>query len=181
MEMASPRNEKKVQSLNGKVAVLNRFVSRVTDKCLPFLPTLKKSFEWMTECQQAFENLKAYLSSLSLLSPSKLGEELFLYLAVSSAAVSAPLVREEDRVQKPIYYTSQVLRGTEERYLLMEKLAFALVTAACKLKPYFHAHTVVVLTDKPLRHAMSNLEATGRMALWAIELSEFDVQYPVLP
>ena len=59
----------------------------------------------------------------------------------------------------------------------MEKLAFALVTAARKLNPYFQAHTVNVLTDKPLRRAMSNLEAAGRLALWAKELSEFDIQY----
>ena len=59
----------------------------------------------------------------------------------------------------------------------MEKLAFALVTATCKLKPYFQAHTVVVLTDKPLRRAMSNPEAAEQMALWAIEFSEFDVQF----
>ena len=49
MEMASPRNIKEVQCLNDKVVGLNRFVSRVTDKCLPFFRTLKKSFEWMAE------------------------------------------------------------------------------------------------------------------------------------
>ena len=96
-----------------------------------------------------------------MLSHFKPREELFLYLAISSAAVSTTLVREEDKVQKPIYYTSQALRGAEERYPLMEKLTFALVTVACKLKPYFQAHTVVVLTDKHLRPAMSNLEAVG--------------------
>jgi len=52
----------------------------------------------MAECQQAFEDLKVYLSSPPLLSPSQPGEELFLYLAVSFAAVSAALVREEDKV-----------------------------------------------------------------------------------
>ena len=57
----------------------------------------------------------------------------------------------------------------------MEKLAFALVTTARKLKPYFQAYTVVVLTNKPLQRAMSNLETAKWMALWAIELSEFDV------
>ena len=45
MEMKPPRNVKEVQSLNGKVAVLNRFVSRVMDKCLPFFCTLKKSLD----------------------------------------------------------------------------------------------------------------------------------------
>ena len=59
----------------------------------------------------------------------------------------------------------------------MEKLAFALITAARKLKPYFQTHTIVVLTDQPLKRAMSSPEAVGRMALWAIKLSEFDVQY----
>ena len=84
VEMVSPKNVKEVQSLNGKVAALNRFVLRATDKCLPFFRMLKKSFEWMAECQQAFEDLKAYLSSPSLLSPSQIGEKLFLYLVPDS-------------------------------------------------------------------------------------------------
>lgn len=97
----SPKNVKEVQSLNGKVVALNKFVSRATDKCLPFFRTLKKSFEWTVKCQQAFEQLKAYLSSPPLLSPSQPREELFLYLAVSSVAVSVALVREEERFKNP--------------------------------------------------------------------------------
>ena len=50
IEMAPPKNVKEVQSLNGKVAALNRFVSRATNKCLPFFRKLKKSFEWTSEC-----------------------------------------------------------------------------------------------------------------------------------
>ena len=59
----------------------------------------------------------------------------------------------------------------------MEKIAFALVTVAHKLKSYFQAHTMVILTDKPLWWAMSNLETVEQKALWAIELSKFDIQY----
>ena len=59
----------------------------------------------------------------------------------------------------------------------MEKLTFALVMVARKLKPYFQAQTVIILTDKPLRRAMSNPDAARRLALWAIEFSEFDIQY----
>jgi len=149
--MVPPKNVKEGQSLNGKVVVLNRFVSRATDKCLSFFCTLNKSFEWMIEHQQAFEDLKAYLSSPPLLSPSKPGEELFLYLAVSSAAISAALIKKENKVQKLVYYISRALRDAEERYPPMKKLAFTLITAAHKLKPYFQACTVVILTDKPLR------------------------------
>ena len=111
MELTPPKNVKKVQSLNGKITALNRFVSRATDKCLPFFRTLKKSFEWMAKCQQVFDDLKAYLSFSLLLSLSKLGEELFLYLAISPAVVNAALIREEDGVQKPIYFTSRAFRG----------------------------------------------------------------------
>ena len=77
-----------------------------------------------------FDNLKAYLSSPPLLNPSKPGEELYLYLVVSQAAVIATLVREEDGSQRPVYFTSRALQGAEERYPQMEKLAFALITAA---------------------------------------------------
>ena len=176
MELEPLRTVKAVQSLNGKVAALNRFISKATDKCLPFFRALRKSFEWTDECEKAFEELKKYLSSPPLLSPSMPGEELYLYIAVSQAAVSAALVREEGGSQRPVYFISRAFRGVEERYPQMEKLAFALITAARKLKP-FQAHTIVVLTDQPLKKAMSSPEAAGRMALWAIELSEFDVQY----
>ena len=138
---------------------MKRFMSRATNKCLPFFRTLKKSFEWTAECQQAFEDLKAYLSSPPLLSPSQPKEELFLYLAVSLTAVNVALVREENKVKKPVYYASRALHDAEERYLPMEKLTFTLVTATRKLKPYFQAHTMIVLTDKPLQRAMSNPEA----------------------
>ncbi|XP_075675219.1 uncharacterized protein LOC142644517 [Castanea sativa] len=129
MEISPPRTVKEVQSLTSKIAALNRFVSRAMDKCLPFFRTLKRSFEWIDECQKAFKELKVYLSAPPLLSPSMPGEELFLYLAVSSAAVSATLIREEGKVQRPMYFISRALREAEERYPQMEKLAFALVTA----------------------------------------------------
>ena len=59
----------------------------------------------------------------------------------------------------------------------MEKLAFALVTTARKLRPYFQAHTIVLLTNHPLRKAISKLDAAGQLIQWLIELSEFDIDY----
>ena len=137
MELEPLRTVKEVQSLNGKIAALNRSILKATDKCLPFFRTLRKSFECTDECQKAFENLKVYLSSPLLLNPSKPGEELYLYLAVLQATVNTALVREEEGSQRPIYFTSRVLREVEERYPQMEKLAFALITAMRKLKSYF--------------------------------------------
>ncbi|XP_065630573.1 uncharacterized protein LOC112003347 [Quercus suber] len=177
LDMKPPGNVKEVQSLTGRVAALNRFVSKATDKCLPFFKVLKKAFEWTDERQKAFEDLKIYLTKAPLLSPSVPGEELYLYLAVTPYAVSSALVREENKVQRPVYYTSKALRGAEGRYPLMEKLAFALITTSRKLRHYFQAHVINVMTDHPLKKAMNKLEAAGRLVQWAVELSEFDIKY----
>ena len=144
--MSPLKNIKEVQSLNGRVTTLNRFISWAMDKCLPFFRILKKAFEWTDECQNAFERLKAYLASPPLLGPSKPNEELFMYLALSFTTDNSALIREEDCIQLPVYYISQALRGAEERYPPMEKLSFSLITIACKLNPYFQAHTIVVQT-----------------------------------
>ena len=105
--MVSPRSVKEVQKLTGRIAALNRFVSRATDKCLPFFKTLKRAFAWTDECEAAFQELKRYLSNPSFLSSSKGGENLYLYLVVSTTAVSAALIREEAKKQLPVYYVSQ--------------------------------------------------------------------------
>ena len=85
---------------------LNRFVSRATDKCLPFFKILKKAFQWTEECEEALTKLKEYLTQPTLLSLSVIGEKLHLYLAVSNTTVSLTLTREEEDVQRPVYYTS---------------------------------------------------------------------------
>ena len=62
-----------------------------------------------------------------LLSPSVMGDKLYLYLAVSNTAVSSALIREEGNIQKPIYYTSQAFQGEEASFPRMAKIAFALL------------------------------------------------------
>ena len=54
LDMKPPQSIKEVQSLIDRVAALNKFVSKATDKCLPFFKVLKKAFEWTNECQKAF-------------------------------------------------------------------------------------------------------------------------------
>ena len=163
LDMEPPRNIKKVQSLTGQVDALNRFVFKATNKCLPFFKVLRKAFEWMDECQKAFQDLKAYLTAAPSLSPSIPRKELYLYLAVFPQAMSSALIREEGKIQKPVYYTSQALRGAKGRYPMIEKLAFTLVMASRKLKDYFQAHVIDVLTDHPLKKAMNKLKAVGRL------------------
>ncbi|XP_022871367.1 uncharacterized protein LOC111390542 [Olea europaea var. sylvestris] len=112
-----------------------------------------------------------------LLSKPKPGEILQLYLAVSNEAISPVLIREEGTTQLPIYYTSKALLSMETRYPDMEKLTLALITASKKLRLYFQAHTIHVLTNFLLRHVLQKLDASGRLLKWAVELSEFDLVF----
>ena len=157
--MSSPRTTKEVQSLTGRVAALNRFISKAIDKCLPFFKTLKKAFAWTEECEIAFQELKHYLSNPPLLSPSKEGEDLFLYLAISVIAVSATLIREENKVQLPVYYVSQAFQGAKARYPCIENITFALIVASRKLLPYFQANPIIVMTDQLIKKTVNKPEA----------------------
>ncbi|XP_013629257.1 PREDICTED: uncharacterized protein LOC106335311 [Brassica oleracea var. oleracea] len=179
IKMVSPKTKREVQRLTGRVAALNRFISRSTDKCLPFYDTLKgnKKFEWSEECKKAIQQLKHYLATPPVLAKPVEGEPLFLYIAVSATAVSGVLSSEERSEQKPIFYISKTLLDAETRYPLMEKLAFAVVTSARKLRPYFQSHTILILTAFPLRTILHSLSQSGRLAKRAIKLSEYDVEY----
>uniref|UniRef100_A0A804ICR2 RNase H type-1 domain-containing protein n=1 Tax=Musa acuminata subsp. malaccensis TaxID=214687 RepID=A0A804ICR2_MUSAM len=114
-EMHSPRSVKEVQRLAGRMATLSRFTS---------------------ECEEAFQKLKACLTRLPQLASPELGETLSLYLAASPQAVGSVLVREVPPTQQPIYYVNHIL-----------------------LRPYFQAHTIKVITDQPLQQILSNFDA----------------------
>ncbi|KAK0582161.1 hypothetical protein LWI29_022202 [Acer saccharum] len=100
-----------------------------------------------------------------------------MYLSVSEAATSSVQVRQEEGIQKPIYYTSKALLPAETRYSPAEKMALALITAARKLRPYFQAHKIGVYTNCPLKLILQKPEVSDRLTKWAIELSEFDIEY----
>ncbi|XP_022849909.1 uncharacterized protein LOC111372001 [Olea europaea var. sylvestris] len=137
----------------------------------------RKKFQWTSKCEKAFEALKKHLGKAPLLSKPQPDESLLLYLAVSDVAVSAVLIREENKRQLPVYYISKTLLPAETCYPDMEKLALALITASRKLRPYFQAHSIQVLTNFPLKQVMQKTGASGHLLKWAIELSEFDLTF----
>ena len=117
--------------------------------------------------------MKTYLAQLPKIANPAEREVLVLYLAVSEHVVSAVLVAE----QIPVYYVSQALAGVEMIYPLIEKFAYALVMASRKLRPYFEAHKILVLTDHPLRNVLQKLNAFGRLLKWAVKLSRYDLTF----
>ena len=104
-KMGPPRNIKDVEKLTGCMAALNRFISRLGEKGLPFFKLLKKTykFEWTEEANEAFKKLKAYLTSSPVLTPPNKDEDMMLYISATSTVVSMAIVverEEEGRVYK---------------------------------------------------------------------------------
>ena len=112
--MGPPRSVKDVPKLTGCMAALNRFISRLGEKGLPFFKLLKKTdkFEWTKEANEALKKLKAYLTSSLVLTPPKKDEDMMLYITATSIVISTAIVieREEERrvykVQRPVYYVT---------------------------------------------------------------------------
>nr|GFA29815.1 reverse transcriptase domain-containing protein [Tanacetum cinerariifolium] len=182
IDLPSPKCLKDVQKLNGKLASLNRFLSKSAKKSLPFFKTLKKctkksDFQWTPKAEGAFKEMKQSIAELSMLTAPKEKKELIMYLAVAKEAISAVLMTERDGKQVPIYFVSRALQGPEINYTPMEKLILALVSASKWLKRYFHVHTIVVITDQPIKQLLSNPGVTGRLLKWRFKLGEHDIQY----
>ena len=111
------------------------------------------------------------------MSSLKLDEVLFAYIAVAPYAVSLVLIRVDCGVQRPVYYVSKSLHETEVRYLPLEKAILAVVLGTRKLPHYFQVHTVVVLTQLPLKAILWSADYTGRVAKWGTILEVFDIKY----
>jgi hypothetical protein len=177
LELQLPQTTKQLHQLTGRIAALSRFISRSTDKCFPFFKILKKAFEWNNKCEEAFGKLKEYLTNPPLLSRPDEGEILYLHLAVSPSAVNSALVCEDSGIQKLVYFTSKALHGADEKYPQIEKLAFALIVSARRLRPYFQSHVIRVLIEYTMKKILQKPDISGRLVNWSVELGQFDIEF----
>jgi hypothetical protein len=200
-QIQAPKTVKDVRRLTGCVAAMSRFISKSTERALPFFKILKEAgpVAWTPEADAALQDLKTYLSTVPTLVAPKPQEPLLLYLAATNQVVSAALVaqREVDEaattatvpsgeesepvparsdavqdkeeqssgdsakikarkkvVQRPVYFISSLLPGARSRYSGVQKLIFGLIMASRKLRHYFQAHEIMVVTRFPLQRIL---------------------------
>jgi ribonuclease HI len=183
LRMEPPSTKKGTQRLTGRLASLNRFISRSAERNLPFFEVLKSAevFQWGPAQQKAFEELKQYLIDLKTLTPPVSGAPLLLYVAASHSAVSAALIQEklegQTKKQVPVYFVSEVLSLSKKNYTKLEKVLYVVLMASRKLRHYFQAYHIIVPSSQPLKDIMRNREVTGRIGKWVAELNEFTIDY----
>ncbi|GKF45343.1 reverse transcriptase domain-containing protein, partial [Tanacetum coccineum] len=161
-DMQSPRTLKEMQSLSGKLAALKRFLSRSAEKSLPFFETLKDitkenndEYCWTESAEKAFQEMKKFIVELPLLTTPAKEETLYVYVAAATKAVSAVLLAQEKGKQSSIHYVSRTLNEAERNYAPLEKLDLSLLHMSWRLRRYFEAHPIKVITDQPLKQILN--------------------------
>ena len=122
-------------------------------------------------------NLKSISLIHLIMSSLETDEVLFAYITVAPHAVSLVLIQVDSGRQRPVYYVSKSLHEAEIRYLPLEKAILAVVHGTRKLPHYFQVHTVVILTQLPLKTILRSANYTGRIAKWGTILGAFDIKY----
>ncbi|GJZ06230.1 reverse transcriptase domain-containing protein [Tanacetum coccineum] len=173
-----------MQSLLRKLGTLNRFLSRSADKSFPFFETLKDikkenkdDYRCTEDVEIAFQELKKIILNLPSLTTSVPNETLYIYLAASKEVVSAVLLTEQKGSQCPVHYVSRTLHDAKRNYAPLEKIALALLNVSRRLRRYFEAHPIKVITDQPIKQILNKTETFGKLAKYSAELDAYDITY----
>jgi hypothetical protein len=139
--MGAPATIKDVQKLTGCMAALNRFISRLGERGLPFfkLPKCQDKFQWTDKAKRALQDLKHHLQSPPVLTAPLPGEDLLLYIAATTHVVSSIIVVERGKeghafgVQRPVYFVSEVLSESKVRYPAVQENCAITLTSTISL------------------------------------------------
>jgi ribonuclease HI len=188
VDMGPIKNLKGVQRVTGCLAALSRFIAQFGERSLPLYKLMKKSghFTWTPEVQEALDSLKNLLKSPPIPTAPTAEELMLLYISATTQVVSVVLVVEREeparsqKVQRPVYFVSEVLSDSKTHYSQMQKLVYTILMTKRKLRHYFGAHPIMVVSKYPLREVIQNPKAKGRIAKWALELMGQNIMYAPL-
>ncbi|GKA60029.1 reverse transcriptase domain-containing protein [Tanacetum coccineum] len=121
--------------------------------------------------------MKKFIVELPLLTTPVKEETLYVYLAAATEAVSAVLLTERKGKQCLIHYVSRTLNEAERNYAPLEKLAMSLLHMSRRLRRYFEARPIKVITDQPLKQILNKAQASGKLEKYSVELGAYNITY----
>uniref|UniRef100_A0A2N9G4S2 Integrase catalytic domain-containing protein n=1 Tax=Fagus sylvatica TaxID=28930 RepID=A0A2N9G4S2_FAGSY len=177
--MKAPTSHKELKSFLGRLSYIRRFIPGLAAVTAVFAPLMKKGvpFIWSTACQQAFEKIQQIMTKLPTVCAPVPGRPLRLYLASNSEAIGGLVAQEdEEGTERPIYYVSRALKDAETRYSGAERACLALIYASQRLRHYFLAHKIQLITKShPIRSLLHRPVLSGRLAQWLLQLSQYEI------
>lgn len=179
LNFPTPKDIKGVQSFLGMVNFYRRFIPFAADLTKPLTLLLKKgmTFNWTTETQQAFEQLKQHLGNSPLLVFPDFSKVFYLYTDASNHAVGAVLEQVHDKYRRPIAYMSKTLNPAQQNYSTIEREALAIVEAVQFFKTYLYGRRFILRSDHaPLQYILKKPSPSSRLMRWSLLLQEFDIQ-----
>ncbi|XP_075670330.1 uncharacterized protein LOC142640120 [Castanea sativa] len=178
--MKPPATVKELKSFLGKVSYIRRFIPGLASITSAFGKLLKKgrNFEWGEVQQAAFNRLQQIMINLPTVQAPVRKKPLLLYLATNQCAMGALITQEDGNgVEQPVYYISRALKDTETCYLRAERACLAIVYASQRLRHYFLAYEVWLMTKS---HAIKALLRqpilSGKKSQWLLQLSQYNLK-----
>jgi hypothetical protein len=128
--MVRPTTKKELQQLIGKINFVRRFISNLSGRIEPFMELVKikasDELRWGAEQQQAFEEIKEYLSKPPVLIPPQQDKRFYIYLSVGDTSIASVVIQVHDGKKRVVFYLSRRMLDAETRYPKIEKLYFCL-------------------------------------------------------
>ena len=178
-KLPSPTNVKTVRQFLGHVGFYRRFIQDFSKISKPLYKLLEKDakFEWDEECQQRFEELKAYLTIAPIVRALNWQLPFKVMCDASDLAVGAVLGQRAEGKLYVVYYASKTLNEAQRNYTTTEKELLAMVYALDKFRAYLIGSDIIIFIDhSALKYLLTKQNAKAKLIRWVLLLQEFNLQ-----
>jgi ribonuclease HI len=180
--MVPPTTKKELHQLIGKINFVRRFISILSRRIEPFMELVKiktnEEFRWGAEQQQAFEEIKEYLSKPPVLVPPQQDRPFYVYLSLGDTSITSVVIQVHDNKERVVFYLSKRMLDIETRYPDIKKLCLCLFFTCTKLHHILLlAEVIIICKSDVIKHMLSAPVLKGRLGKWMFALLEFDIRY----